>query len=56
MIQARRMHKIKNAYKILAGKPEGTRPLLKSRRRQRDNKIDIIKQDVGWIYQALLTW
>jgi hypothetical protein len=37
----------RNAYRILVGKPEGRRPLRRSRRKWMDNiKIDI--RDVEW--------
>ena len=37
----------RGAYSILVGKPEGKRPLGRSRRRWEDNfKIDL--QEVGW--------
>jgi hypothetical protein len=37
----------RNAYRILVGKPEGTRPLGRPRRRWVDNiKIDL--RDIGW--------
>jgi hypothetical protein len=40
-------HKMRNAYSILLGKPEGRRPLGKPRRRWVDNiKIDL--RDIGW--------
>jgi hypothetical protein len=36
------MGEMRNAYKILVGKPEGKRPLGKTRHRQEDNiRIDI---------------
>jgi hypothetical protein len=42
-----RMGKKRNAYRILVGKPEGKRPLGRSRRRWVDNiKIDL--REVGW--------
>jgi hypothetical protein len=40
--------KKRGAYRILVGRPEGRRPLGRTRRRWEDNiKMDI--QDVGWI-------
>jgi len=39
------MEKIRNAYKILVGKPEGRRPLVSSRCRSEDN----IRMDVRGI-------
>jgi hypothetical protein len=37
----------RNAYKILAGKPEGKRPLGRPRRRRVDNiKVDL--REIGW--------
>jgi hypothetical protein len=45
-----------NAYKILAGKPEGGRPLPRSRRRWEDNmRVDFketVCEDVDWIHLA----
>jgi hypothetical protein len=42
----------RNAYRILVGKPEGTRPLGRPRRRWADNiKMDLRK--IGW---AGLDW
>jgi hypothetical protein len=41
------MGKKRNAYRILVGKPEGRRPLVRPRRRWVDNiKIDLRK--TGW--------
>jgi hypothetical protein len=38
----------RNAYKILAGKPEGKRPLGRPRRRWVDNiKMDL--REIGWV-------
>jgi hypothetical protein len=40
--QVARMGKKRNAYRILVGKPEGKRPLGRSRRRWMDNiKMDL---------------
>jgi len=37
----------RNAYRVLVGKPEGKRPLVRPRHRRRDNiKMDL--QKVGW--------
>jgi hypothetical protein len=37
----------KNAYRILVGKPEGTRPLGRPRRRWEDNiRMDL--REIGW--------
>jgi hypothetical protein len=37
----------RGAYRVLVGKPEGTRPLERLRRRWEDNiKMDL--QEVGW--------
>jgi hypothetical protein len=37
----------RNAYRILVGKPEGKRPLLRPRRRWADNiKMDL--REIGW--------
>jgi hypothetical protein len=45
------MGKIRNAYKILVGEPEGKRPLGRRRRGSEDNiKMDLGKQSLGvWI-------
>jgi hypothetical protein len=47
------MGKKRNAYRLLVGKPEGRRPLGKSRLRWVDNiRIDLVEvgwRDVGWI-------
>jgi hypothetical protein len=38
----------RNAYRILAGKPEGNRPLGRPRRRWEDNiKMDL--REIGWV-------
>jgi len=46
------MGEMRNAYKILIGKPEGKRPLGKPRRRWEDNiRMENLKwQVVDWIY------
>jgi hypothetical protein len=45
----------RGAYRILVGRPEGTRPLGRPRRRWEDNiKIDL--QDVGWGAWTGLIW
>jgi hypothetical protein len=36
-----------NAYRILVGKPEGKRPLGRSRRRSVDN-IKMVLREIGW--------
>jgi hypothetical protein len=37
----------RNAYRILVGKPEGKRPLVRPRRKWDDNiKMDL--KDIGW--------
>jgi hypothetical protein len=42
-----RMRETRNAYRILVGKPEGTRPLTRPRHRWVDNiKIDL--REIGW--------
>jgi hypothetical protein len=47
MGRAFRMHGEKNEYRILVGKPEGKRPLGRSRRRwENDIKMDI--REIGW--------
>jgi hypothetical protein len=57
-----------NAYRLLVGKPEGRRPLGRSRRRWLDNiRMDLVEVgwgDVGWIglaqdrdrWRALVNW
>jgi hypothetical protein len=41
------MGKTKNAYKVLIGKPEGKRPLVRPNRRWEDNmRMDL--REVGW--------
>jgi hypothetical protein len=46
----------KNAYKILAGKPEGKRPLGRTGRRWVDNiKMDFWRDRMGW-YGFGLIW
>jgi hypothetical protein len=51
-----RIGEVRDAYKILAGRPEGRRPLGKPRRRWEDNtKIDLREigfGDVDWIHLA----
>jgi hypothetical protein len=37
----------RNAYKILVGKPEGNRPLGRSRRRWEDD-IKMVLREIGW--------
>jgi hypothetical protein len=50
------MGELRNAYKILVGKPEGKRPLGRNKRRWEDNiKMDLRKLDlkgVDWIHLA----
>jgi hypothetical protein len=42
-----RMGERRGAYRALVGKPEGRRPLVRTRRRWEDNiKIDL--REVGW--------
>jgi hypothetical protein len=46
---------MRNAYKILVGKPEGKRPLGRPRRRRKDNmRMDL--REMGWegVYWLLL--
>jgi hypothetical protein len=44
---------MRNSYKILVGKPEGERPLDRSRHRWKDNiKMELIQtgcEDMSWI-------
>jgi hypothetical protein len=43
------MENKRNAYRILMGKPEGNRPLRRSRRRWMDNiKILVELREIGW--------
>jgi hypothetical protein len=46
------MREMRNEYKILVGKPEGERPLGRSRRRWEDN----IKMDLGEIGWEIVDW
>jgi hypothetical protein len=50
------MAEVRSAYSILVGRPEGRRPLGRSRRRWEDNiKLDLREigfGDVGWIHWA----
>jgi predicted small integral membrane protein len=47
------MTKKRNAYRLLAGKPEGRRPLGRPRRRRVDNigmdLVEVGRSDVDWI-------
>jgi hypothetical protein len=51
-----RMREMRNAYKILVGKPEGKRPLGRPRFRRKDNiRMDLREtgwEDVDWMYMA----
>jgi hypothetical protein len=51
-----RMGKVRGAYNILVGRPEGRKPLGRSRRKWEDNiKMDLREigfGDVDWIYWA----
>jgi hypothetical protein len=49
-----RMDKRKYAYRVLVGKDEGKRSLVRTRRR-RENNIKMDLQEVGW-GMDLLTW
>jgi hypothetical protein len=42
------MGEVKGAYNILVGRPEGRRPLGRSRRRWEDN-INMDLREIGWI-------
>jgi hypothetical protein len=45
----------RNAYRILVGKPEGKRPLLRPRRRWVDNiKMDF--KELGWDAMDWMIW
>jgi hypothetical protein len=45
----------RNAYRILVGKPEGKRPLRRTRRRWVDNiKLDL--REIGWAEWTGLMW
>jgi hypothetical protein len=47
-----RMEEIRNAYRLLVGKPEGKRPLGRPRRRWVDN----IKMDLGEVGWGVVDW
>jgi hypothetical protein len=50
-----RMEEKRNAYRLLVGKPEGRRPLERSRRRWVDNiRMDLV--EVGWVMRTGLVW
>jgi hypothetical protein len=50
------MRKMRNLYRILVGKPEGKKPLIRSRHRWEDNiKMDLREiglEDVDWTHLA----
>jgi hypothetical protein len=46
------MGEMRNAYRILVGKPEGKRPLGRPRRRWVDN-IQIDLGEIGWVWTGL---
>jgi hypothetical protein len=49
------MRKKRNASRILVGKPEGKRLLIKPRRRWEDNiKMDL--REIGWLVWNGLIW
>jgi hypothetical protein len=52
-----RMGEMRNAYKIVVGKPEGKRPLGRPRRRWEDNIImdltEIMWEVLDWMHLAL---
>jgi hypothetical protein len=45
----------RNAYRILVGKPEGTRPLGRPRRR-RVNNIKMDLREIGWDGMNWMIW
>jgi len=46
-VHVARVRDIRNVHKILAGKPEGKRPLGRQRRKWEDNiKMDL--REIGW--------
>jgi hypothetical protein len=50
-----RTEEMKNAYKILVGRPEGKRPLGRSRRRWEYDRMDLREtgwEGVDWIHLA----
>ena len=49
------MGKRRGVYRVLVGKPEGKRPLVRPRRRWEDNiKMDL--QEVGWETWTGMIW
>jgi hypothetical protein len=50
------MGEVRSAYNILVGRPEGTRPLGRPRRRWEDNIMMVLREigfgDVDWIHWA----
>jgi hypothetical protein len=49
------MAEMRNAYKMLSGRPEGTRPLGRPRHRWEDLRLDlreIDREGVDWIHLA----
>jgi hypothetical protein len=56
MFDVKEMGGMRNEYKILVGKPEGKRSLVRTRRRWEDNiKMDlreILWESVDWMYLA----
>jgi hypothetical protein len=49
----KRMGETRGAYEILVGRPDGKRPLGRSRRRWEDNiKMDL--EEVGWVWTGLI--
>jgi hypothetical protein len=51
-----RMGEMRNAYKILVGKPEGKRPLGRLKRRREDNNTVNVREvrwnSLGWMHLA----
>jgi len=50
---AARMEERRGAYRVLVGKPEGKRPLVRPRHRWEDT-INMALQEVGWAWFGLM--